>query len=364
MDATQVHYLTYDPDEIWLDMVATYVEAGGDILYPGDEKEMLLRGVLAIITQVFAGVDNALRMDTLRYAVRDYLDLYGEKRNCARIQAQAAQGEVEITFRATGQAKVLPVGTALTADGERYYALTDPVEHTGLAHTAIAQVTCTKEGGAGNGLLAGTQMQFAIPEPAAVSVYAHTDASGGRDKEDDESYRERIRTYGLINITTGPEVQYRSAAMSVTSEIVDAKAVNAGAGKVGVYLILKSSEGAEAILASVLAALNAQNVRPLTDQVTVYEAEAMTYTLNVQYEADSGTDTAAAIAAAAAAYQDWQDNNIGRHFNPDRLMAGLYQAGATRVIWGAGSAFDGGAVEYTEIAAHKRCKGTITLEAI
>lgn len=364
MDGTQLHYLSYDPDEIWLDMVTAYVEAGGDVLYPGDEKEILLRGVQAIVMQVFAGVDNALRMDTLRYAARDYLDLYGEKRNCVRIKAAAAECTVQIAFKATGQAKVLPVGTALTADGEKYYTLTEPVEQTGYAQTVTAPVVCAQEGSAGNGLLAGTQMQFAVPNPSVESVYAYTDAAGGRDKEDDEAYRERIRQYGLINITTGPEIQYRSAAMAVTSEILDAKAVNEGGGQVGVYLILKNSEGAAAILASVEAALSALNVRPLTDDVTVYEADAVTYTLNVQYQADTGADVSAAITAAAAAYQDWQDNTIGRHFNPDRLMASLYQAGATRVVWGTGSAFNGGAVEYTEIAEDERCKGTITLEVM
>lgn len=47
----EIHYLAYDPEEIWKEMIVAYVEAGGDILYPGDEKEMLLRGVQAIVTR-------------------------------------------------------------------------------------------------------------------------------------------------------------------------------------------------------------------------------------------------------------------------------------------------------------------------
>lgn len=357
-----IHYITYDAEEIWLDMISAYVEAGGDILYPGDEKETLLRGVQATIVQVYAAVDNALRMATRRYAVRDYLNIYGEDKNCLRIKAAAAQCTVQIKFKALGQAKTIPIGTALTADGERFYALTEPVEQTGYAQTVIANVICTQEGGAGNALIAGTQMQFMIPNPAVESVYAYTDAAGGREEEDDETYRERIGRHGLTNITTGPELQYESVAMSVTSEILDAKATNAGAGKVGVYLILKSGVGADAIIESVQQALSPRNVRPLNDDVYIYEAEALSYTLNVKYSVDTDTETSSKIAEAVTAYQDWQDNTIGRHFNPDRLMASIYQAGATRVLWGEGSAFNGGAVEYTEIAPAKRCKGTITLE--
>ena len=42
-------------------------------------------------------------------------------------------------------------------------------------------------------------------------------------------------------------------------------------------------------------------------------------------------------------------------------MALLYQAGASRVVFGEGSAFNDGTVTYTEIPQNARCKGTITL---
>lgn len=357
----EIHYLAYDPEELWKEMIVAYVEAGGDILYPGDEKEMLLRGVQAIVTQVFAGVDAALRMDTLRYAVGEYLDIYGEKRNCIRIPAEAATCTVEIKFRASGTAKTLAAGTALTADGEHLYLLTEAVEQTGYEQTINAEVICRETGGLGNGLLAGTQMQFMVPNPAVLSVYAIRDASGGQDEEDDDTYRERIRTFGLINTTTGPQTQYESAAMNVTSEILDARALNLGAGVVGIYLLLASDTGAAAILDSVSAALNAQDVRPLTDTVEVYRATQMPYELKVQYAQEAGSNITTAIGEAVEEYQKWQDEEIGRAFNPDKLMAMLYQAGAIRVVWGDGSHFNNGAVQYTTIAENAHCKGKITL---
>ena len=45
MEDNEIHYLTYDPDAIWDAMIDAYLDAGGDVLYPGDEKEMLMRGV-------------------------------------------------------------------------------------------------------------------------------------------------------------------------------------------------------------------------------------------------------------------------------------------------------------------------------
>ena len=365
MDNTELHYLTYDPDEIWDQMMINYVEAGGDILYPGDEKEMLLRSVQADIVQVFAGVDNALRMQTLRYAVGPYLDEIGELRSCERITASPARAMVTITTNATGVSDVLEAGTTMTADGELFYMLLEDFNLTGYQQTATVEVECTEDGSTGNGLLSGTQMELSISNPGVNSIVVSTDASGGNEEEEDDVYRERIRQYGLASVSTGPYQQYESAAKAVSGEIVDARALNLTGGSVGIYLILAHQTGKQAIMAAVLAALSPDNVRPLTDNVSVYEATDVPYVLKVQYECDGSSAVTAAIGEAASEYQDWQDNVIGRAFNPDRLMAVLYQAGCTRVLWGEDSAFDGdGDVTYTEIGDNERCKGQITLTAI
>lgn len=364
MDSTELHYATYDPEEIWEDMMTAYVLAGGEIIYPGDEKHMLLKSALAIIVQTLASIDNALRMQTLRYAVGEYLDLLGELRNCERIKAAEATATVTITTNATGISETLAAGTAMTADGTVFYLLVDDLPLTGYAQTITANVICDRAGSVGNGLVAGIQMHMQTPHAAISSIVTATDATGGQDMERDDVYRERIREYGLSSISTGPARQYEAAAKAVSSVIVDAKAINAGDGCVGIYLILSTQEGATALLQAVSDALNAEDTRPLTDNVSVQQATDITYTLNVQYTCDNSSATLAAIGAAVDEYQSWQDNTIGLAFNPDRLMAALYQAGATRVIWGTGSAFNGGSVEYTTIQSNQRCKGTITLTEI
>lgn len=364
MDNSEIHYLTYDPDRIWDEMMTQYVKAGGDILYPGDEKEMLLRSVLADIVLVFAGVDNGMRMQTLRYATGEYLDLIGEQRGCPRIEASAARTSVMITTNATGEPGMLRAGTAMTSDGEIFYLLTEDLPLTGYAQTFTAEVTADRAGSIGNGLLAGTQMTLAVTDSNVNKIVAAEDAGGGNEREDDESYRERIRVYNITSLTTGPAQQYEAVAKSVSSVILDAKAVNLEAGRVGVYLILANDIGSDAILKSVEAALSAETVRPLTDSVKVYKASDIPYTLNVEYYCDNSSATNAAVAEAAKEYQNWQDGGLGRAFNPDRLMASIYQAGAMRVVWGEGSHFNAdGPVTYTEIEGTQRCKGTITLKA-
>lgn len=364
MDTTEIHYITYDPEEIFKEMQFAFIANGGDVLYPGDEKEIMFRAMQSVMTQAFAVADNALRMATLRYATGVYLDLYGQNRGCNRIQAQAASAIIEIKFRATGVAGVIAAGTPVTADGEHLYSMDEDVAQTGYQQTIRVNVTAMTTGSAGNGLLEGTQVQFLIPQDAVESAFCVSDAQGGQEQEDDETYRDRIRSFGLGNITTGPKMQYEAAAKNVTSEILDARAANLGAGKVGVALLLASDTGAAAIIRNVQEALNAKEVRPMTDDVSVYRAEEIPYTLNVMYRTEPGSGVDTAIAAAVSDYQKWQDGTIGRAFNPDRLMAAIYQAGAARVVWGEGSNFNGGEVAYAEIPENAHCKGTITLGVI
>lgn len=364
MDNSELHYLTYDPEAIWAEMMLAYVNAGGDVLWPGDEKEMLLRSVQADIVQVFAAVDNALRMQTLRYAVGEYLDILGEQRGCTRIQATAARAKVVITTNATGRSDTLPAGTAMTSDGEVFYLLEEALPLTGYVQSLIAEVVADRTGSRGNALTDGAQMQLAVSHEAVSSIVSISRASGGNEREEDEAFRERIREYGLASATTGPSSRYEAVAKAVSSQIIDAKALNIGAGEVGVYVLLADPTGAVAILEAVENALSADDVRPLTDQVFVYLVTDVDYTLNVNYCSDGSNSTNAAIAAAVSEYQQWQENTIGQAFNPDRLMAALYQAGATRVQWGEGSGLHGDRPEYSEIEQTERCKGIITLTRV
>ena len=117
MDSTELHFINYDPEVLWNRIHDTYIDKGGDILYPGNEKEILLRAVEAIGVAIFAKVDNALRQATRKYSVREYLDLYGEEHDCPRIEAKAAKAAVRITFVPSGVALTIAAGTELTADG-------------------------------------------------------------------------------------------------------------------------------------------------------------------------------------------------------------------------------------------------------
>ena len=363
MDESSFRYVSFEPERIWQEMHETYLRCGGSVLYPGDEKEILLRGVLAMTVSVLAKVDTALRMDTLTYATGDYLKLYGEKRNCFYREAEAATAPISITFRASGVSQTIPAGTELTADGSVIYQLQEAVQQTGAAQVTAAVVVCEQAGTVGNGLHSGAQLQFIQPNDAVVSVSVTANASGGTDAEDEEAYRERIRRYGLASVTTGPSAKYEADAMEASTDVLDAKALNDGDGVVGVYVTLKPTASQQAALALIANALSPDEKRPLTDQVTVYAAEAVPYTLNVRVWYSEFVELTQDVEDAVAEYQAWQDNTVGRAFDPNKLITMLYQSGVERVAFLTGSGMDG-SLDYTAIPARKHCLGTITWDVV
>jgi phage-related baseplate assembly protein len=121
-----------------------------------------------------------------------------------------------------------------------------------------------------------------------------------------------------------------------------------------------------AIIADVLEALNDTTARPISDTVSVREADVIQYTLNIQYTADgdSAENMAIKLQEAANEYQAWQEGAVGRQFDPYRLLAALYNAGATRAEWDAASNLNSSAVAYTKMEAYQRLTGTITLSVL
>lgn len=371
MDNSELRYVDYDPETTWDEMMKTYNECGGDVLYPGDEKEILLRSVLAIATAIMAKVDSALRMDTLTYATGEYLKEYGLKRNCVYIDAVPATAPVTITFEGGWPAKIMEAGTAFTADGSIIYTLKDAKYITGTNQVMNAVMECAEAGTIGNGLRSGTELQPVESIEGFIRCVVTADASGGTDAEDEEVYRERIRNFGLNSVTTGPSALYEAQARSVSTQIVDARAVNIRdgndqeTGTVGIYLLLAEGADAPSLCASVEQKLSAETTRPLTDRVVVAEADAVEYTLEVKVWYSQYSGIGDAVTDAINEYQEWQDNRIGRAWDPNKLTAMLYQAGCERVQYLTGSKIgEDGPVEYTEIPDDSHCSGTINLTVV
>ncbi|EHC2668746.1 baseplate assembly protein, partial [Escherichia coli] len=131
-----------------------------------------------------------------------------------------------------------------------------------------------------------------------VIVPANPDAVPPTDAvmEEDEAFRERIQlSWSQLN-TAGARNAYRFHARSADEDVLDADAYgpeeHGRAGAVDVYVLSREGNGtaSEALLDAVSARLNADEIRPLTDFVTVKSAIINDYTVTAELEIPDGPD--------------------------------------------------------------------------
>lgn len=90
------------------------------------------------------------------------------------------------------------------------------------------------------------------------------------------------------------------------------------------------------MLDTVAGILSADNVRPLTDYVTVQAPETVEYDIDVTYYTQEGgalSDEVISenVAAAVQKFKTWQAERMGRDVNPSYLIQLLMEAGVKRV---------------------------------
>lgn len=380
----EIHYLAYDPDAMWDEINRIYLESGGDVLFPGDEKEIILRCLLQVLVTAYAAHDNAARMRTVRYAVGDYLDLLGENMRVPRNKEQSAATTLRLTIQGGAGSVSIPKGALFSYNGLLTFQTTEAA--AALADiepvTLDISVECTTGGEVGNGIEAGTIFLPVESAATILRVETLTETTGGREREKDEDYRTRLLESTFSGAVTGPEMQYKSHAMAVSSGIMDASAVadsifdaDVGTtyglerGQVLISLMFRdgvSEADKQAISDAVYAALSPDDVRPLTDHVIVREAQSIPFKLHVRFlvREDAETDAIEKIMAAAAEYKAWQCGAIGRAFDPYKLTSMLYNAGCARVEIAEESVFNGGEAGYTRIGKTHYLSGSVEMEEI
>jgi phage-related baseplate assembly protein len=153
--------------------------------------------------------------------------------------------------------------------------------------------------------------------------------------ENDSDYRYRIQLSLEGLSTAGPEGAYIFHALSASGQVLDASAISPNPGEVLVSILARAGNGtaAPALLATVLAALNADSVRPLTDYVQVQSATVTEYAIEATLYFFSGPDREVILAnaqAAAEAYAAAQ-HRLGRDVTLSGIYAALHQPGVQRV---------------------------------
>ncbi len=116
----------------------------------------------------------------------------------------------------------------------------------------------------------------------------------------DEDLRRRALLAPEAYSVAGPEGAYISHALGVSGDVLDASATSPSPGVVLVTILARNETGVPdaELIAQVEAAVSAETVRPLTDQVIVAPAEIIDYAIEADVWTFAGPDSGIVMAEA------------------------------------------------------------------
>lgn len=157
--------------------------------------------------------------------------------------------------------------------------------------------------------------------------------------EDDDAFRERIQlSWAQLN-TAGARNAYRFHAKSADNDVLDADAYGPEThnrpGEVDVYVLSRTGNGQAGLILieTVMNTLSADEVRPLTDFVSVKSASIASYTVKAELEIPDGPDAQTVLENAICTLTSYTQlsHRINAIVPLSAIYSALQQPGVSRV---------------------------------
>lgn len=325
------------------DRIVSYVEKNLDeTLYQGDERKIFVEIITAWTVDFLEVLNEQFNQRFAQYAKGKILDAHGENENVERLKPLHSKSIEKFSINSPLSFNiVIPQGTRVTADNEKYFA-TDSVAVIMAGKTSVETSISAVEGGANyNGYEVGQINKLVDRVEYIATVTNTTETTGGDDGEPypevdggigDQKYYERIRLAKSSKSTAGSETLYKYYAKSADASISDVEVVSPEAG--AIQLIVSCTDGtvpSKEILDKVLEVCNAKYIRPLNDKVTAVGVEQIEYDIELCYyttedEENTTVQEVEGNGGAIERYNNWQSEQIGKTINPDRLRAEILKS--------------------------------------
>ena len=333
----EVDFVETDPSVIQAEILTGYERASGRSLAKGDPVRLFLLSIADVIITQRMNINIAAQQNLLSYAQGEYLDALGIYLSVNRLASSHAVTTIQFSLsQSLANAYVIPAGFEVT-NGVVTFATNDDLVIAPGEISGVVVASCTEAGEVGNGYLSGQITTIVTPMPFLASATNISVTSGGADIESDAEYAERIRMAPNSFSVAGPEKAYVYHASTVSSAIIDVRAISPEPGVVHVYSLLEDGElPGEELLSQIESHLRADTLRPLTDYVEALAPVKREYSINVDYWISEEDKTQsvmlqAAVEDAVNQYRLWQQTKIGRDISPSRLIHNVIAAGASRI---------------------------------
>lgn len=283
-------------EEIYQSMLAAFAERAGFVPEDGCDLAVRLWAAAAEIQALGIQADWVLDQSFPQTAQGAYLDYHGTMRGLKRTPAVRAAGTLRFTVETAPVVdQTIPAGTVcMTAEETRFQTTESTVLAAGKLF-AEAPAEALESGGSGNAVPGAVCILTACP--VAVTGCTNPEAfSGGRDQEDDASFRVRILE-SYQRLPNGANAAwYEQTAMGYPG-VAAAKAVGRarGIGTVDVYVAAEGGLPSAELLAGLQAEL--QEKREIAVDVEVKAPTVASVDVTVAVAAGEGVDFGALQAA-------------------------------------------------------------------
>lgn len=307
-------------------------------LAQADPYRMIIYACAVQLYQAMQYIDRAGKQSFLKYSYGTFLDNLGALRGIQRLQATSAVTTIRFSIDSTiASAVQIPQGTRVT-NGNEVYFYTDEYAEIPAGETYVdVTATCTEAGASANGFNPGEISVLVETLPYISSVSNTIETNGGSDVESDDALAERIYIASSAYSVAGPKDAYVYWTKTASSKIADVSVTSPAPCEVDVRFILEGGElPGQALIDKVNAILQDDNIRPLTDLVSVSAPDVVSYDINLTYYINDSDKAAAGniqnlVNTAVETYKTWQSSAIGRDINPSYLIGKIMGAGAKRV---------------------------------
>ena len=365
----EYQFVSANADEIIAELTQKYEALTNTTVHPSSPVKLFLSWCAAAILQIYQNINYAANQNLPSRAEGANLDALAELFFMKK-RPDPTPAYVTVRFNiseAQSTTITIPKGTRVTTGGGEpvFETTAEGVIAIGSTYVDVMCV-CQDAGTVGNGYEAG-QLSELVDIYPYYSSCANTETSdGGSDSPNDDEFYNLLMTSTDAWSAAGPVGAYKYFAKSVSTEIADVVVNSPDPGEVAIYALMNDgTKASSAVKALIAAACNDDEVRPLTDTVSVEDPTEVSYDITLTYymstESDmSSAEITAAVNEAIDEYKLWQAGRLGRDINPSKLIQMIVEAGAKRVVVTAptyvhlGDGSDGSAPDLAKV-------GTVTV---
>ena len=302
-------FIETNPETIIAEVIAKFEELSGRTLQPSQSERLMINTLAYREILVREQIQHAGAQMLIDFSTAPAIDYLAALVGVTRLSSSSASTTIRFTLVAGHNGVVIPANTRVaTSDGQIVFATQQATTVASAVTTADVISFAQSPGAAGNDYAIGEVNDILDPQAFIVSASNTTATSGGTDQESDDELRARVKLAPSQFSTAGPVDAYKFHTFKASPTIVDVGVLSSVPGTVNVYPLVEGGVVTPPeTIALVVAALNDEKVRPLSDTVVVASPTIINYAIEVELTIYESADSATVQSEKETALQGYAD---------------------------------------------------------